>query len=138
MAQPSVVKPESPVAPVAGQKRKRPVEKKFYAVKVGKEPGVYETWDQCLAQVTGQKGAVCEFQSTRLSEVKLIGCSQIIPDPGRRPSIRRRKAHTPTEQESRRTEVLCSTTRQGTWRLHRLAISTSSDQWLQKSSAQKV
>lgn len=65
MAQPAAVKltrPESPLpAPVAGQKRKRPAEKKYYAVKVGKEPGVYETWDQCLAQVTGQKGAVCEL-----------------------------------------------------------------------------
>lgn len=67
MAQPATAKtatarPESPVpAPVAGQKRKRPAEKKYYAVKVGKEPGVYETWDQCLAQVTGQKGAVCEL-----------------------------------------------------------------------------
>lgn len=69
MAQPAAAKPaaatarpESPLpAPVAGQKRKRPAEKKYYAVKVGKEPGVYETWDQCLAQVTGQKGAVCEL-----------------------------------------------------------------------------
>ena len=49
----------SPVPPVAGQKRKRPTEKKFYAVRIGKTPGVYDTWDQCLQQVTGQKGASC-------------------------------------------------------------------------------
>ena len=63
MAQPATVKagsPQSPVTAVAGQKRKRPTEKKYYAVKVGKTPGVYDTWEQCLAQVTGQKGAQCK------------------------------------------------------------------------------
>lgn len=59
MAQPGVAKVDVPS--LAGTKRKRPSEKKYYAVKVGKEPGVYETWDQCLAQVTGQKGAQCEL-----------------------------------------------------------------------------
>jgi len=62
MAQAATVK-ASPVPgavpAVAGQKRKRPTEKKYYAVKVGKEPGVYDTWNDCLAQVTGQKGASC-------------------------------------------------------------------------------
>lgn len=54
----------SPVPAIAGQKRKRPTEKKFYAVKVGKTPGVYDTWEQCLQQVTGQKGAVCRLYSS--------------------------------------------------------------------------
>ncbi|MEG0856619.1 MAG: ribonuclease H family protein [Terrisporobacter sp.] len=31
--------------------------KKYYAVKVGKAPGVYFTWADCSAQVTGFKGA---------------------------------------------------------------------------------
>jgi hypothetical protein len=44
----------------AGQKRKRPTDKKFYAVKSGKAPGVYETWNECLNQVRGQKGALCK------------------------------------------------------------------------------
>ncbi|RVX66790.1 hypothetical protein B0A52_08983 [Exophiala mesophila] len=43
---------------VAGIKRKRPAERKFYAVKNGKKPGIYDTWDQCLSQVRGHKGAV--------------------------------------------------------------------------------
>ena len=30
---------------------------KYYAVKVGKVPGVYTTWDQCKEQVNGFKGA---------------------------------------------------------------------------------
>lgn len=31
---------------------------KFYAVVVGKEPGIYTSWAECSAQVTGHKGAV--------------------------------------------------------------------------------
>ncbi|PGH15491.1 hypothetical protein AJ80_05508 [Polytolypa hystricis UAMH7299] len=46
---------------VVGTKRKRSTEAKFYAVKVGFQPGVYYRWDECLTQVTGFKGAV--FQS---------------------------------------------------------------------------
>ena len=30
----------------------------FYAVRVGKVPGIYKTWDECRAQVTGFKGAI--------------------------------------------------------------------------------
>ncbi|MBE5926666.1 MAG: reverse transcriptase-like protein [Lachnospiraceae bacterium] len=32
--------------------------KKYYAVKIGKTPGIYYTWDDCKAQVEGYKGAV--------------------------------------------------------------------------------
>ena len=45
----------------AGSKRKRVTEKKFYAVKEGKSPGIYNAWDECLAQVRGHKGALCKF-----------------------------------------------------------------------------
>ena len=31
--------------------------KKFYAVKVGKIPGIYSTWNECEAQVKGVSGA---------------------------------------------------------------------------------
>jgi ribonuclease HI len=31
---------------------------KFYAVRVGRQPGVYTTWDECKGQVHGFKGAV--------------------------------------------------------------------------------
>jgi len=31
--------------------------KKFYAVKVGVETGIYKTWDECKARVTGYPGA---------------------------------------------------------------------------------
>lgn len=31
---------------------------KFYAVKVGKNPGIYKNWDDCKEQVTGFSGAI--------------------------------------------------------------------------------
>lgn len=48
----------------AGLKRKRSSETKFYAVKAGYQPGVYFKWDDCLAQITGYKNAVCMLLST--------------------------------------------------------------------------
>jgi hypothetical protein len=32
---------------------------KFYVVKAGRKPGIYHSWDECLAQVRGFKGAAC-------------------------------------------------------------------------------
>lgn len=31
---------------------------KFYAVRVGKAPGIYHSWSDCLEQVKGHKGAL--------------------------------------------------------------------------------
>lgn len=50
----------------AGTKRKRTTPGKYYAVKAGFRPGVYLGWDECLAQITGFKGAVCECLSGNL------------------------------------------------------------------------
>ena len=36
------------------------IKKKFYGVRVGREPGVYHTWEECLSRVRGQKGALCK------------------------------------------------------------------------------
>ncbi|KAL7409378.1 ribonuclease H-like domain-containing protein [Mrakia frigida] len=36
----------------------------FYAVKVGKKPGIYMTWDECVAQVKGHPGALYQKFST--------------------------------------------------------------------------
>ena len=32
--------------------------KNYYAVRIGKTPGIYTNWEDCKAQVTGYKGAV--------------------------------------------------------------------------------
>jgi hypothetical protein len=60
---------------VAGQKRKRTAERKFYAVQEGKKPGVYNSWPECLAQVKGHKGAMC----TRFPHGNLCFISQKTP-----------------------------------------------------------
>ena len=39
--------------------------KKFYAVKIGKTPGVYETWAECQNQINGFFGAVYKGFSTK-------------------------------------------------------------------------
>lgn len=39
--------------------------KKFYAVKIGKTPGVYETWAECQNQINGFSGAVYKGFSTK-------------------------------------------------------------------------
>lgn len=43
--------------------------KKFYAVKVGKKPGVYRTWDECKEQTAGYPGA--EFKGFNDEEAAL-------------------------------------------------------------------
>ena len=45
-------------------------QKKYYAVKIGKVPGVYETWDKCKEQVHGFPGAIFKsFPSREEAEV---------------------------------------------------------------------
>ena len=45
--------------------------KKFYAVRKGRTPGIYQTWSECQAEVTGVKGA--EFKSfLTLQEAELF------------------------------------------------------------------
>lgn len=39
--------------------------KKFYAVKEGKTPGIYETWAECQNQINGYSGAVYKGFATR-------------------------------------------------------------------------
>lgn len=38
---------------------------KYYAVKKGKNPGIYNTWDECKAQVDGFSGAVYKSFKTK-------------------------------------------------------------------------
>lgn len=48
--------------------------KKFYAVKVGKTPGIYKTWEDCKSQVHGFQGALYKsFLSLEEAECYLAG-----------------------------------------------------------------
>ena len=57
------IKSSSPAGTSAsnGTKRKRSTDPKFYAVRVGYQPGVYSTWIDCLEQVKGFKKAMCKL-----------------------------------------------------------------------------
>lgn len=47
--------------------------KKFYTVKVGKKPGIYETWAECQSQISGFSGAIYKGFSTREEAVAFLG-----------------------------------------------------------------
>lgn len=55
-------------APAIGMKRKRTNDQKFYAVREGKSPGIYNTWEECLSQVKGHRGALCTLVLARKAE----------------------------------------------------------------------
>lgn len=72
------IEPLSPTAPTtAGIKRKRDPKNapKFYAVRVGKEPGIYHSWADCLGQVRGFPKAAFKSFST-LTEAQAFMSSE--------------------------------------------------------------
>ncbi len=56
---------------------------KYYAVKVGKNPGIYRTWDECKEQVTGYSGAIYKSFSTLVEAEDFAGIGQMkMEEPG--------------------------------------------------------
>ena len=49
---------------------------KFYAVKVGVAPGVYNTWDECKAMTHGYSGAVYKSFPTYEEAIAFVGTSK--------------------------------------------------------------
>ena len=49
--------------------------KKFYAVKNGKTPGIFETWEECKKQVSGYPGAIYKGFSTLEEAMEYISGS---------------------------------------------------------------
>lgn len=47
--------------------------KKFYAVKVGKTPGIFETWDECKKSVDGYSGAIFKSFKTKEEALAFLG-----------------------------------------------------------------
>jgi ribonuclease HI len=68
----------STLVSTSSTKRKRGSESKFYAVREGRSPGIYHTWDDCLEQVKGHKGAVCTLQAS--SSFQLFSLIYFPPD----------------------------------------------------------
>lgn len=137
-------------SPSAGTKRKRNTGSRYYAVKVGFQPGIYHAWNDCLAQVTGYKGAVCKFvrNETRgvlASAVFAVGyglmcflCSPGLSD------IRRSTSLSNGMQTAVRGWHCCARngaykilrypTRACTWCLHRLVQGAGADQRLRSTA----
>lgn len=51
-------------------------DKKYYAVKIGRNPGIYETWDECSREVTGFSGAKYKSFKTREEALDFISDSK--------------------------------------------------------------
>ena len=51
---------------------------KFYAVRKGKTPGIYPTWDACKAMVDGYKGAVYKSFKTKEEAEAYIGADSTV------------------------------------------------------------
>ena len=51
------------------------VKKNFYAVKNGRNPGIYKTWPECQRQVQGFAGALFKGFVTRAEAETYLGCS---------------------------------------------------------------
>ncbi|KAI9689350.1 MAG: hypothetical protein M1822_010001 [Bathelium mastoideum] len=62
-AEPATISP-TPNSASSGTKRKREPPPKFYAVRVGHEPGIYHSWSECLEQVRGFKNATFKSFTT--------------------------------------------------------------------------
>ena len=61
--------------------------KKFYAVKIGKTPGVYETWAECQNQINGFSGAVYKGFATKEEALAFVG-----EDSGRQENLEKTQA----------------------------------------------
>lgn len=51
---------------------------KFYAVKIGKTPGIYTSWEECQANVTGYPGAI--YKSFKTSEEAQSFIDGVLPE----------------------------------------------------------
>jgi len=63
------------------EKEKNMAKKNYYAVKQGKVPGIYRTWDACKAQVHGYPGAIYKgFERLEEAEAFLEDCLAVVAD----------------------------------------------------------
>lgn len=55
---------------------------KYYVVKVGRKPGVYNSWPECQAQVTGFPGAVYKSFTNLRDANSFLGLNNSLPETG--------------------------------------------------------
>ncbi|KAJ3049875.1 hypothetical protein HK097_009139 [Rhizophlyctis rosea] len=73
---------------------KRKAAGKFYAVRMGRVPGIYSTWDECKAQTDHFPGAI--FKSFPGKDAALAFLSSSGPTPKARPSPKKQTTRSPS------------------------------------------
>ena len=68
--------------------------KKYYAVKVGKTPGIYETWAECQKQIHGFSGAVFKGFASREQALEFINRESVCQESDSDAKILRNLVHT--------------------------------------------
>ncbi|MDC7251171.1 ribonuclease H family protein [Wohlfahrtiimonas chitiniclastica] len=64
-------------------------QQKYYAVRVGRQPGIYQTWAECQAQTNGFKGAVFKsFPSLADAEAFLLSTESLQKDKSENKSVK--------------------------------------------------
>ncbi|KAJ8115004.1 hypothetical protein OPT61_g3243 [Boeremia exigua] len=64
-------------------KRKRTSGPAFYAVRVGRAPGIYYSWADCEAQIKGMKAEYKKFETLTDAEAFIKGTHKSTPKPGK-------------------------------------------------------
>lgn len=60
--------------------------KRFYAVKVGKKPGIYETWEECQSQISGFPRAIYKGFTTKEEAAVFLECAEVKDECPEKPS----------------------------------------------------
>lgn len=72
--------PAAHPASTAGTKRKRETAVKYYAVHIGKAPGIYHTWSECLDQVRGWRKASFKSFSNQSEAQAFVDHGEVAKD----------------------------------------------------------
>ncbi|KAJ3294335.1 hypothetical protein HK104_003680 [Borealophlyctis nickersoniae] len=72
--------------------------KNFYAVKVGRVPGIYGSWDECKAQTHQFKGAVYKAWETLEQAERYVGVAEAGASAGEKPGTGKRQEANPVGQ----------------------------------------
>merc|ERR1740130_20605 len=98
---------------------------KFYAVKCGRVPGVYTSWDVCKKQVVGFSG--CAYKSFKtMSEAKVFvaGVSKVVHPGQRKGAIRSKVMHPWQRKGAIRTQSSATSSNRTNESTDRLSIYT--------------
>ena len=119
---------KSVTSTTSSAKRKRGAGPAFYAVRVGRTPGIYYSWSDCEAQIRGVK-ADCRLSDYRATNDGLTENRQEVRLPDRCRGFLER--HTKAHSQAWEDKILRCSHRARSWRIYGLAFDTVTDQGLQ-------